>query len=71
MSMGICSQKQQVKVHVLCVIPHTEIVCVLLLRHRQKKQNVVPGDNFPLAFSSETTNCHVYDKYNINQTCLL
>ena len=33
-------------------------------------QNVVPGVNLPLVFSSETTICHLYDKVYINQhTC--
>ena len=33
-------------------------------------QNVVPGPNLPLVFSSETTICHLYDIKNINpHTC--
>ena len=33
-------------------------------------QNVVPGENLPLVFSSETTICDLYDKKNINShTC--
>ena len=33
-------------------------------------QNVVPGENLPLVFSSETTICDLYDKKSINShTC--
>ena len=48
------------------------------IRHTEKIVNyvtgnvlkVVPGENLPSVFSSETTICDLYDKENINQqTC--
>ena len=60
-------QKTQVEGNVICVnTTYRNIVNYVT----GKVQNVVPGENLPLVFSSETTICDLYDKKNINShTC--
>ena len=60
-------QKTQVEGNVICVnTSYRNIVNYVT----GNVQNVVPGENLPLVFSSEATICDLYDKKSINShTC--
>ena len=61
-------QKTQVEGNVICVnTSYRNIVNYVT----GNVQNVVPGENLPLVFSSETTICDLYDKKEYKFTYLL